>query len=64
MSVVALASTKKVNDQIWLDVEHWITEKSNYFSEISMIGSGGNINKIIKFGDNQIYWFLRDRLPL
>ena len=39
---------KKVNDQIWKDVEHWIKEKSNKFSEISMIGSGGNINKIFK----------------
>ena len=39
---------KKVNDQIWLDVERWITERSNYFSELSMIGSGGNINKIFK----------------
>ena len=39
---------KKVNDQIWVDVEHWIKKKSNKFSEISMIGSGGNINKIFK----------------
>ena len=39
---------KKVNDQVWMDVEHWIKEKSNKFSEISMIGSGGNINKIYK----------------
>ena len=39
---------KKVNDQIWVDVEQWIKEKSNKFSEISMIGSGGNINKIFK----------------
>ena len=39
---------KKVNDQIWLDVENWIKEKSNSFSDISLIGSGGNINKIFK----------------
>jgi exopolyphosphatase/guanosine-5'-triphosphate,3'-diphosphate pyrophosphatase len=39
---------KKVNDQIWLDVERWIKKKSNQFSNISMIGSGGNINKIYK----------------
>jgi len=39
---------KKVNEQIWLDVKRWIKEKSNEFSEISMIGSGGNINKIFK----------------
>ena len=39
---------KKVNEQIWLDVKHWIKERSTDFSEISMIGSGGNINKIYK----------------
>lgn len=39
---------KKVNDQIWMDVENWIKKKSNKFLEISMIGSGGNINKIFK----------------
>jgi len=39
---------KKVNDQTWLNVEEWITEKSKTYSEISLIGSGGNINKIFK----------------
>jgi exopolyphosphatase/guanosine-5'-triphosphate,3'-diphosphate pyrophosphatase len=39
---------KKVNDQIWLDVKEWIKETSNKYSEISLIGSGGNINKIFK----------------
>lgn len=39
---------KKVNEQTWLNVEEWIREKSKTYSEISMIGSGGNINKIFK----------------
>lgn len=39
---------KKVNDHIWLDVKDWIKETSNKYSEISLIGSGGNINKIFK----------------
>jgi len=39
---------KKVNDHIWLDVKDWIKETSTKYSEISMIGSGGNINKIFK----------------
>lgn len=39
---------KKVNEQTWLNVEEWIREKSKTYSEISLIGSGGNINKIFK----------------
>jgi exopolyphosphatase/guanosine-5'-triphosphate,3'-diphosphate pyrophosphatase len=39
---------KKVNDDIWLNVKEWIQETSNKYSEISLIGSGGNINKIFK----------------
>lgn len=39
---------KKVNEQTWLNVEEWIKEKSKTYSEISLIGSGGNINKIFK----------------
>ncbi len=39
---------KKVNDQIWLNVENWIKEKNYNYSEVSLIGSGGNINKIFK----------------
>jgi len=39
---------KKVNNNIWLNVKEWIKETSNQYSEISLIGSGGNINKIFK----------------
>lgn len=38
----------KVDETIWSDVKKWIKENSNGLSKLSLIGSGGNINKIFK----------------
>jgi len=37
-----------VNDNIWNDIEKWIRKISKGTSKISIIGSGGNINKLHK----------------
>lgn len=37
-----------VNDDIWNDIEKWIRKISKGTSKISIIGSGGNINKLHK----------------
>ncbi len=37
-----------ITDDLWNEVENWIKEKMNGFEEISLIGSGGNINNIFK----------------
>ncbi|GLB51852.1 exopolyphosphatase [Neptunitalea chrysea] len=37
-----------VKHETWVEVEQWIRENTKDFSKISLIGSGGNINKIFK----------------
>ena len=37
-----------VNDEIWTDIEKWIKKCTKGVSEISIIGSGGNINELHK----------------
>lgn len=37
-----------VNDDLWQEVETWIKTNTKDFEEISLIGSGGNINNIFK----------------
>jgi exopolyphosphatase/guanosine-5'-triphosphate,3'-diphosphate pyrophosphatase len=37
-----------VDESLWLEIEHWIKEHTAGYDNISMIGSGGNINKIFK----------------
>jgi len=37
-----------VNDIVWVEIEKWIKNNTTSFEEITMIGSGGNINKIFK----------------
>ncbi|RZJ66184.1 MAG: exopolyphosphatase [Flavobacterium sp.] len=37
-----------VSDTTWGEIETWIKENTQGFENISMIGSGGNINKIFK----------------
>jgi exopolyphosphatase/guanosine-5'-triphosphate,3'-diphosphate pyrophosphatase len=37
-----------VSDIVWQEIEKWIKQITNYFEKISIIGSGGNINKIFK----------------
>lgn len=38
----------KVDENIWNDVKKWVKENSKGLLKLSMIGSGGNINKIFK----------------
>jgi exopolyphosphatase / guanosine-5'-triphosphate,3'-diphosphate pyrophosphatase len=37
-----------VNDAIWAEIEKWIKKQVEPFDSITMIGSGGNINKLFK----------------
>ncbi len=37
-----------VSDQIWNDVEEWISNHTQRYNRVSLIGSGGNINNIFK----------------
>lgn len=38
----------KVEENIWDKIEHWITKHTENLENITLIGSGGNINKIFK----------------
>lgn len=44
----------KVNKQTWKDAKKWIKERSKNLSKLSLIGSGGNINKIFKLSGRSI----------
>lgn len=48
----------KVEENVWNDAKNWIKENSEHLNEISLIGSGGNINKIFKMSGK------RDGKPL
>ncbi|NUY79711.1 rod shape-determining protein [Flavobacterium sp. MAH-1] len=37
-----------VHESVWIEIEAWIREHSVDYDNISLIGSGGNINKIFK----------------
>jgi exopolyphosphatase/guanosine-5'-triphosphate,3'-diphosphate pyrophosphatase len=37
-----------VSEVIWKEMEQWITENTKGYDEVTLIGSGGNINKIFK----------------
>lgn len=37
-----------VNDVVWTEIEKWIKIQTAPFDEVTLIGSGGNINKIFK----------------
>ncbi len=41
-----------VNEVVWTELEKWIKQLTNTVSDISLIGSGGNINKIFKMSGN------------
>ncbi|MFY0629195.1 MAG: rod shape-determining protein [Flavobacteriaceae bacterium] len=47
-TVRLLNNTKKENKEAFKKVEAWIKENTKEYSKISMIGSGGNINRIFK----------------
>lgn len=49
MGTVRLLNNKKsVNKEIFADVEKWIKKNTKGLKKISLIGSGGNINKLFK----------------
>jgi len=49
MGTVRLLNNKKaVNKEIFAEVEKWIKKKTKDVKRISLIGSGGNINKLFK----------------
>ena len=37
-----------VRESVWNEMEQWITENTKHYHEVTLIGSGGNINKIFK----------------
>ncbi|MCF8368272.1 MAG: Ppx/GppA family phosphatase [Bacteroidales bacterium] len=53
----------KVKDTEWEDLHVWLKSFNEYFSEINVVGSGGNINKINKlFGDPVSYTLTTEQL--
>jgi exopolyphosphatase/guanosine-5'-triphosphate,3'-diphosphate pyrophosphatase len=38
---------------MWDDIEFWIKDNTNNLSKITLIGSGGNINKLFKLSGKQ-----------
>jgi exopolyphosphatase/guanosine-5'-triphosphate,3'-diphosphate pyrophosphatase len=42
-----------VNDIVWVEIEKWIKTNCEPFENITLIGSGGNINKIFKLSGKQ-----------
>jgi exopolyphosphatase/guanosine-5'-triphosphate,3'-diphosphate pyrophosphatase len=43
-----------VKNETWVELEHWIKEKTKPYDKIELIGSGGNINKIFKISGKQL----------
>lgn len=37
-----------VDNDVWKDMEEWITSNTQEYDEVTLIGSGGNINKLFK----------------
>ncbi len=50
-TVRLINNSKEKNKKIFAKVEKWITENTKEYKRISLIGSGGNINKIFKMSD-------------
>lgn len=42
-----------VNDVVWLEIEKWIKAVTEPYETITLIGSGGNINKLFKMSGKQ-----------
>ncbi|MBC8883006.1 exopolyphosphatase [Flavobacterium piscinae] len=42
-----------VNEVVWVEIEKWIKLNTTPFEDITMIGSGGNINKLFKMTGKQ-----------
>jgi len=37
-----------VNDIVWQEIEKWIRANTEQYDQVTLIGSGGNINKVFK----------------
>ena len=44
---------KMVNDVVWQEIEKWIKTYTSEFENVTLIGSGGNINKLFKMSGRQ-----------
>jgi exopolyphosphatase/guanosine-5'-triphosphate,3'-diphosphate pyrophosphatase len=42
-----------VNEVVWVEIEKWIKLNTAHFEDVTMIGSGGNINKLFKMTGKQ-----------
>lgn len=42
-----------VNEVVWVEIEKWIKLNTEPFEDVTMIGSGGNINKLFKMTGKQ-----------
>jgi exopolyphosphatase/guanosine-5'-triphosphate,3'-diphosphate pyrophosphatase len=42
-----------VNEVVWQEIEKWITTNTSEFDDITLIGSGGNINKLFKLSEKK-----------
>jgi exopolyphosphatase / guanosine-5'-triphosphate,3'-diphosphate pyrophosphatase len=42
-----------VNEVVWHEIEKWIKTNTEPFEDITLIGSGGNINKLFKLSEKQ-----------
>ena len=42
-----------VNEVVWQEIEKWITTNCKPYENITLIGSGGNINKLFKLSEKQ-----------
>ncbi len=53
-TVRLLNNTKAENKIIFKDVEHWIKNSTSHLDKVSLIGSGGNINKLFKMSGRML----------
>ncbi len=47
-----------VDDRVWIGIENWIKKNSKKYQKITLMGSGGNINKLFKLSN------IKDGKPL
>ena len=40
-----------VDDRVWIEIEKWIKKNSKKYQKITLMGSGGNINKLFKLSN-------------
>lgn len=53
-TVRLLNYTKDEAKVIWKEIESWVKENTNDLKKVSLIGSGGNINKIFKLSGKEL----------